>query len=112
MDSVMQANLYGTLRLITGKKTVLVELPSGATVRELLEEIIRQFPAMQPELMEDDSSLRKDLPLFVNGRNPRLLPDSIESPLQPGDIVSLFSPVSSGRMSVGALRQHASGKKE
>jgi molybdopterin synthase sulfur carrier subunit len=112
MDPVMQANFYGTLRLITGKKTVLVELPGGATVRELLEEIIRQFPAMQPELMEDGSSLRKDLPLFVNGRNPRLLPDSIESPLQPGDIVSFFSPVSSGRMNVGALRQHASGKKE
>jgi MoaD family protein len=108
----MQVDVFGNLRAVIGRKSVLVDLPGGATVRDLVAEIIRQFPVMHSELLEDGGSLRKDLPIFINGRNPRLLPDSIDSTLQPEDIVSLFSPVSSGRMNVGALRQHTSGKKE
>ncbi len=100
----MQVNIFGTLQLVIGGKTVQVDFPGGGTVRELIEEIVRQFPAMRPELTDDSGSLRKDLPLFVNGRNPRLLPDSIDTALQPDDIISLFSPVSSGRMNVDVLR--------
>jgi MoaD family protein len=108
----MLVKIFGTLRLISGKKSVQVDLPGGTTLGDVLQEIIRQIPAMQTELMETGGSLRKDLPLFVNGRNPRLLPGAIDMALQPDDVISLFSPISSGRMNVEALRQAASGKKK
>jgi hypothetical protein len=49
------------------------------TSGDLLQEVIRKIPALQSELMEANGSLRKDVPIFVNGRNPRLLPGSIDS---------------------------------
>lgn len=71
--------IFGTLHLISGKKSVRVNLPGGTTLGDLLQEIIQKIPALQSELMEANGSLRKDVPLFVNGRNPRLLPGSIDS---------------------------------
>ena len=97
--SGMQVNIFSTLRLVSGKKTVQVDLPGGATLRDFLEEIIRQIPAMQSALMKAGSSLRQDLPLFVNGRNPRLLPESIDMALQPGDLI-----LSPDRSTPGAAR--------
>ena len=108
----MLVKIFGTLRLISGKKSIQVDLPGGTTLGDLLQEIIQQIPALQSELMEASGSLRKDLPLFVNGRNPRLLPGSVDIALQPDDVISLFSPISSGRMNVEALRKQSPGKKE
>ena len=108
----MQVNIYGTLRLITGQKTLQVVLPGSPTLRDLLEQIIRMVPALETELMESGGTLRQDQPIFVNGRNPRLHSDFLDQPLQPEDVISLFGPISSGRLNVEDLRQHASGQKE
>lgn len=108
----MQINVYGTLRRITGKKTVRVDSPSGTCLRAVLDEFVRQYPPMQELLLDERGELRMDLPLFVNGRNPRLSPESIEMELQADDVVSLFSPISSGRMNVEGLRQGSPGEEE
>ena len=107
----MQIQVYGTLRLMTGQKTIPVDVPSGASLRHLLMELVRAYPALRSALFDEDGSLSPNLPLFVNGRNPRLLPASIEMILQPDDVVSLFSPYASGRMDVKLLRDLSVSKR-
>jgi len=45
------------------------------------------------------------VPVYVNGRNPRLTPTGIDTPLESDSVVSFFSPISSGRMNVEVLRE-------
>jgi len=108
----MQVQVYGTLRQITGKKTVALNIPSGATIRELLAELIRIYPALRSVLFDKNGDLHTVVPLFVNGRNPRLLPESIDRILQPDDVVSLFSPYSPGHIKVGDVRNVSASKRD
>ena len=101
----MNIDLYGMLRLVSGVKRVVVELPPGATLLDHLVELSRLYPDLQSGLFDQHGSIRTDLPLFVNGRNPRLLPGALNAVPQPEDILSLFSPVSSGRINVEILRE-------
>jgi hypothetical protein len=106
----MNIDLYGTLRQVAGVKRVVVELPPGANLMDYLMELIQIYPNLQAGLMDEHGGLRTDLPLFINGRNPRLLPVAMHAVPQPDDNLSLFSPVSSGRINVEVLR--GSGSKE
>jgi len=108
----MQVQVYGTLRQITGKKTVALNIPSGATIRELLAELIRIYPALRSKLFDENGDLRIYVPLFVNGRNPRLLPASLNIVLLPDDVVSLFSPYSPGHIKVGDVRNVSASKRD
>jgi len=107
----MQVQVYGTLRQITGKKIVALDLPPGAALRDLLKELIRCYPALRSDLFDDDGTLLSYVPLFVNGRNPRLLPASLNIVLLPDDVVSLFSPYSPGHINVRALRDLSVSKR-
>lgn len=98
--------------MITGEKSVWIGAPGEATVLDVLTAFIGRFPETRPVIFDEQGSLRADFPLFVDGRNPRLLPGSIHRPIQPGQVLSLFSPVSSGRMSVESLRGAAAGKRD
>jgi molybdopterin converting factor small subunit len=101
----MQIKIFGTLRLLLGRKTVQLDLPAGTALEDVLRELARQFPPLRAELWDADGRLRPDLPLFLNGRNPRLLPRDQTAVLGPADELCLFSPVSSGRLNVAALRE-------
>ena len=101
----MNIDLYGMLRLVSGVKRIVVELPRGATLMDHMIELIRLYPNLQAGLLDEHGGVRADLPLFVNGRNPRLLPGALNAIPQPEDTLSLFSPVSSGRINVEVLRE-------
>jgi len=73
-------------------------------VRDILKNIGGRFPALMNELFDERGELYPYIPLYVNGRNPRLLEHGLDSPLQADDVLSLFSPISSGRMNVEVLR--------
>lgn len=101
----MVVNFYGSLRMLTGTKSLVVDLPEGSDLAALLKEVLWRFPALHDELFDEQGRLRDSLPLFLNGCNPRLLPEPLKAPLRTDDILSLFSPVSSGRINVEVLRQ-------
>jgi hypothetical protein len=48
-----------------------------------------------------------DVPIFVNGRNPRLETLGVDMPLRADDVISMFSPISSGKMNVEVMREPA-----
>ena len=92
----MKINFYATLRDIVGQKTVLVNLPPGATVQQLLEAVVDEYPALRPELLDEDNRFHGHMKMFINGREVVYLDNRFETPLQVDDTVDIFPPVGGG----------------
>jgi MoaD family protein len=96
----MQVDFYGTYRLITGNKTIKFDISAGDTLLDLLHAVAEKFPALHKEIFDERGALFPYIPLYINGRNPRLLEKGINTALVPTDVISLFSPISSGHINV------------
>lgn len=75
------------------------------TFRKLVDLIVNRYPEAAFHLLDDRGQLRKDVPVYVDGRNPRLLKDGIDTPLHSESVVSFFSPIASGKINVEILRE-------
>ena len=106
----MQARFYANMRTIIGVASLDMDDGRVDTFRKLVTTLIERFPDAKPHLLDSDNALRQDVPVYVDGRNPRLSPLGIDTPLKPDSIVSFFSPISSGRMNVEVLREPNLGK--
>ena len=108
----MEARFYANMRTIFGMSSLRVEDAQVDTFRELIAFLIKKFPEAKFYLLDANNDLRQDVPVYVDGRNPRLATVGLDAPLKPDSVVSFFSPLSSGRMNVEVLREPNSGKKE
>ena len=70
-----------------------LDIPA-ATASELLTELGRRFPALQPILTEQRAG-RPYVKVLVNGRLIDQL-QGLDTPLEPGDTVGVFPPVAGG----------------
>ncbi len=94
----MRVDFYGIYRPIVGVKSI--EFEDDLTLRQLLGQIVTRYPALRSELLDKDSRLYPWIPLYVNGRNPRLWADGLERPIGAAEVVSIFSPIASGKINV------------
>ena len=101
----MRVNFYGTYRLMTGIKLSEFEPIQGGTIRDLLQAVTARYPALRDEMFDGQGDLYPYIPLYINGRNPRLLEGGLNAPVKPEDVLSIFSPISSGRINVEAANQ-------
>jgi molybdopterin synthase sulfur carrier subunit len=92
----VRVSFYATLRPLVGGKAVEVPLPQGATVRDLVRELVRRWPALADYMLRDDGTLSRRVNVFVDGRNVRWLPEREETPLTPEASVHVFPPVAGG----------------
>jgi molybdopterin synthase sulfur carrier subunit len=92
----MEVHFFATLREIVGGKTVTMDVPTGATAFQLLAEITRRFPVLQPKLIDKDGNLHNYVHYFINGRDVRYLDEGMETKLNPEDIVNIFPAVGGG----------------
>jgi sulfur-carrier protein len=92
----MVVNFYATLRQIVGKKTLEFDIEEGGTVRQLVAEIIRDYPLMQRELFDENGELYRHVHILVNGRDTPYLENAIDTPLMPDDVVNVFPAVGGG----------------
>lgn len=92
----MKVNFYATFRPIIGGKTVPVELGEETTVQQLVHRLIDQYPALGPELFDDQGNLFPHVHVFVNGRDAPYLPDAMQTVLKDSDTVDIFPPVGGG----------------
>ena len=92
----MDVNLFATLRQLAGHKTVHFDLPEGATVRELLGQVVDRYPAMREELFNEGGELLGHVHVFINGRDAPHLDKALETPLTANDEVDLFPAVGGG----------------
>jgi molybdopterin converting factor small subunit len=108
----MEFRLYAIFRTLVGQASLDIKDPRIDTLRKALDGLFGIYPELRPQLLDGNDCLRQDVPIFVNGRNPRLSEAGINLHLEPEDVISLFSPISSGRMNVEVLREPAYGKQE
>lgn len=67
----------------------------GATVRELIEDLERQFPGMRERLCDETGALRRFVNVFVGDEDIRFL-DGIETAIEEGAQVSIIPAVAGG----------------
>lgn len=81
------------LRQYCGKARTL-DVSSG-TVRTVLDEIARDYPALYVNVCDETGAVRKHINIFVNDDHMRDLA-GLESPLGAGDVVTILPAVSGG----------------
>ena len=107
----MQARFYANMRTIVGIPSLDVDDAHVDTFRKLVAVLVEQYPDTRFHLLDSNGDLLPDAPVYVDGRNPRLMQAGIDTPLQPDSVVSFFSPISSGKMNVEILREPNFGKR-
>ena len=92
----MDINFYATLRIITGKKTISLDIQDGSTVRAMLEKIFEVYPALRKELMTSENDLHGHVHVFVNGRDVPYLAEVLETKITSMDKLDIFPAVGGG----------------
>lgn len=106
----MKARFYANMRTVLGMSSLDINDLQVDTFRELVNALVEKYPDARFHLLDENNDLRQDVPVYVDGRNPRLLEAGVDTPLKPDTVVSFFSPISSGRMNVEVLREPNFGK--
>jgi MoaD family protein len=109
---VIHVRFYANMRTITGQTSLEVAFASARTLIALLTRLTELFPNLVHSILDEQGNLYQDIPIFVNGRNPRLTGPGINMPLEPDDVITLFSPIASGRMNVEGMRTPAIDEQE
>lgn len=92
----MQVHLYATFRLLAGVKTLTIDLPAGSSVRQLVQAVISQAPALRKHWLDAQGEIHAHVHGFVNGTDVAQLPGGWDAPLQPDDTIDFFPPVAGG----------------
>ena len=94
--TIMKVNFYATLRPIVGQKTVELNLPPDTTAIQLVLRIVKDYPAMRKELLDENEQFLPHMKFFINGREAIYLENKMETIIQPNDKVDIFPPVGGG----------------
>ena len=100
----MKVEFYSSLRDVVGEKAIEIESKEPLTMQQLIERVAMQYPALRKEFLDAQGKIYDSLPLFVNGRNPRLHLMGLEMILSPRDVISIFTPIASGRINIEVLK--------
>ncbi|AEC52155.1 molybdopterin converting factor, subunit 1 [Pyrococcus sp. NA2] len=87
----IRVRYFARFRDLAGVSEEVIELPKGATVKDLIEEIKRRHERFKTEVFGEDFDEDADVNIAVNGRYV-----SLEEKLKDGDVVGVFPPVSGG----------------
>jgi molybdopterin synthase sulfur carrier subunit len=92
----MKVNFFAGLRQIVGQKTVEIPISEGATASQLVAEIVRCYPALERELLDEHGNLYGHVHVVINGRDIRHLEGGMERVITYADKVSLFPAIGGG----------------
>jgi len=88
----VKVKLYATLKEILGFDTAYVE---ASNVKEAIEKLLREYPKLKYEIVDDNLNLKDRYIYLVNGRNIVFLQRE-NTPLKEGDRLTIFPPVGGG----------------
>ncbi len=91
----MEIKVYATLRDIVGGKSAVLNGDHERTMRQILTELLAQYPAMREKLFLNGDEMHSAFHFLVNGRDARYL-DGLDTVIAPGDDVRIFPPVGGG----------------
>ena len=86
----IEVRYFARYRSIVGKSEEELEVPSGITVRDLIEILKERYPALKEEVFAEEDDLA-DVNVSRNGRYV-----GFEEVLREGDVIAIFPPVSGG----------------
>ena len=69
---------------------------AGATVAEVVDDLVTRFPGVKPNLLADDGSLHRFVNVYVNDEDVRYL-DKLDTSVSDGDELSILPAVAGGR---------------
>jgi molybdopterin synthase sulfur carrier subunit len=90
----MEWKLFANLAEAAGEKRVDVEVEPEATVDDALEALFERHPELR-ELVLEDGGVVDHLNVLKNGEDVTAA-DGLDTPVEPGDELALFPPVSGG----------------
>ena len=90
---IITLHVPGALRMYCGGEAQLSI--SASTVRAALEDLERSQSALYRNVCDETGTVRRHLNVFVNSDNVRDL-DGVDTPLTPGDEVTILPAVSGG----------------
>lgn len=92
----MKVKFFATLRAIVGGKEVEIPLQGTITARQLFDQILETYPALRPELLDDDGNMHGHVHFFINGRDIQFHEDAWSRPIEPEDTVTVFPAIGGG----------------
>ena len=92
----MEVNFYATLRDVVGQKTVDIDIPENATIRQLVDTVVEVYPLLRDKLLNEDDNLWGHVHVFINGRDAPFLDDKMQTVIKPDDSISIFPAVGGG----------------
>jgi molybdopterin synthase sulfur carrier subunit len=92
----MKVNFFATLRDIAGGKVVEFDVDHGITAQQLLESIIKKFPRMQKELLNENGQMYGHVHFFINGRDVQFTDEKFQTKIMQEDTVNVFPAVGGG----------------
>jgi len=75
-----------------GQSQIVIE---GATIGQIFEQLVNDFPAIKGQLLNDDGTLHRFLNVYVNDDDVRYL-GGVETPVADGDEITLLPAVAGG----------------
>ncbi|KZN25379.1 molybdopterin synthase sulfur carrier subunit [Haladaptatus sp. R4] len=91
----MQWKLFADLAEIAGDKEVPVDAEPGDSVGDALDALLAPRPELEHRVLDDDGRLHDHINVLRNGTDVSS-EDGLKTPLEPGDELALFPPVSGG----------------
>ena len=88
----VKVNLHATLRQHTGGREA-VEM-EGKTVGECLENLVKQYPGLEPSIFEKNKGLSRLIEIYVNLQS--AYPNELVKPVQEGDEIHITLLLSGG----------------
>jgi molybdopterin converting factor small subunit len=68
---------------------------NGATIGEVFEDLVRQFPLLAGQVITEDGSLHKFVNVYRNDDDVRFL-DKLATPVEDADVVTILPAVAGG----------------
>jgi molybdopterin synthase sulfur carrier subunit len=91
----IELRCFGPVREAVGAKVAERELAEGATVGDLLSDLIDEAPELEGTLLDGTGEVSDSINVTVEGRNVRQL-DGAATTLSDGDVVRIAPPVVGG----------------
>ena len=92
----MDVRFHATLRQAVGGKHVNVNWSDGLTVWGFVTQMVEQYPALGPQLLDGEGKLARHVHVMVNGRDAPYLARGLKTALRETDAIDVFPPVGGG----------------
>ena len=93
---VLIIKFYSTLRDISGKKAVEINMPDGTTIQQLATEIVELYPKMRKDLLDENGKTHGHVHIFVDGLDVPFLSNNTSEVISNNSVVDVFHAIGGG----------------